>query len=723
VHAQTNYGTGWFCHSSKSVRSDNTCECNLGHWPDTNGVVEFGTSTHPQAVTGKVAWTLVRATLVQPFWFETNDDLNTHRDGPQMPAYGDRNRWQQVGYNLSPWMDVDELYIMNDLKYVYILSGELYKVIENMRFIESRSGQAIDPQKTYWIQGTNGRPIYRQSMVVVKAGIIGDTTVNYNVYLKRGYGIPLQLLIGATYESSTVLYAEGGVYHPSAQSKRVVFSRSNRFLPCMQCPMGKFKAALGVSACSVCQQFSTTLAPAAVSQSQCMCDVGYRLAPGNTCVQCNFNQGEYTSGPGRLQQCQQCASSKVYTKLQWGGELQGGGDYACRCASGQFAGARTGDCLVHAPDDYGYGQFCYGSKSLMADNNCECNYGHWPQTDCVVQLFIHIHPQVVTGKFGWTMLRAMHLQAFWFETNDDLNAHQDGSPQMPAYGDGNIANWPYVGYNLSPWMDNDEIYLVNDFKYAYMYTQELYKVIRNMRYHERTTGQAIDPQQTYWTEGPGGMKNYINSLVVLKAGNIIGNTAVQYNLYLKRGYGIPLQLLIGETYELSTVLYAEGGVNSPSALSWRVVFSRSYQFLPCMQCPIGKFKAVRGVAPCSVCQQFSTTLAPAAVSQSQCICDTNYRLAPENQCVRCNFELGEYTSRPGRFQQCEQCADGFQLNAQQTGCVQSPCVTGQFRHLSTGRCEYCPPGYHMSSNGAGNEYRQDDCRMCTPGKYKFTRGT
>ena len=111
-------------------------------------------------------------------------------------------------------------------------------------------------------------------------------------------------------------------------------------------------------------------------------------------------------------------------------------------------------------------------------------------------------------------------------------------------------------------MDNDEIYLVNDFKYAYMYTQ-VYKVIRNMRYHERTTRQAINPQQTYWTEGPGGMKNHIDSLVVLKAGNIIGNTAVQYNVYLKRGYGIPLQLLIGETYELSTVLYAEGGGGFP----------------------------------------------------------------------------------------------------------------------------------------------------------------
>jgi len=225
---------------------------------------------------------MVRATLLQPFWFETNDDLNAHRDGPQIPAYGDFNQWQHVGYNLSPWMDADALYIMSDFKYVYMLSGELYKVIENMRFVESRSGQAIDPHKTYWISGTNGKPIYRQSMVVLKAGIIGDTAVNYNVYLKQGYGIPLQLLIGETYESSTVLYAEGGVYHPSAQSTRVVFSRSNQFFPCMQCPMGKFKAALGVAPCSVCQEFSTTLAPAAVSQSQCMCDMGYRLASGNT---------------------------------------------------------------------------------------------------------------------------------------------------------------------------------------------------------------------------------------------------------------------------------------------------------------------------------------------------------------------------------------------------------------------------------------------------------
>jgi len=202
-------------------------------------------------------------------------------------------------------------------------------------------------------------------------------------------------------------------------------------------------------------------------------------------------------------------------------------------------------------------------------------------------------------------------------------------------------------------MDNDEIYIQNDFTYAYMYTQKLYKVIRNMRYHERTTGQAMHPQQSYWTEGPGGMKTYINSLVVLQAGNIIGDTAVRYNVYLKQGYDIPLQLLIGETYELSTVLYAEGGVDSPSALTWRVVFSRSYQFLPCMQCPIGKFKAVLGVTSCSVCQEFSTTLAPAAVSQSQCICDTDYRLAPGNKCVQCDVELGEYTSRPGRFQQFE----------------------------------------------------------------------
>ena len=161
-------------------------------------------------------------------------------------------------------------------------------------------------------------------------------------------------------------------------------------------------------------------------------------------MRCNFDQGEYTSGPGRLQQCEQCPSSKVYTKLQWGGK------HACRCASSHFAGARMGDCLVHAPDDYGYGRFCYGSKSLMADNNCVCNYGHWPQTDAVVQLFTYTYPEVVTGKLGWIMVRTMHLQPFWFEKNDDLNAHQDGSPQVPAYGDGNIIRWPYVGYNLSP---------------------------------------------------------------------------------------------------------------------------------------------------------------------------------------------------------------------------------------------------------------------------------
>ena len=758
MNAVYTYGSGVYCHDSKSVMADNNCQCNYGHSPESlDAVAKFSQSRHPQVVIGGT-WTMMRATLLQPFWFETNDDMHTYdvvyADGsPQMASYGDSNKWQH-GYNLSPWMDVDEFYIMNDLKYVYVKSTELHKVINNMRYREKLDKYAINPQQTYWTVGTNGKWIYGQSMVVLKAGIIGNPAVNYNVYLKRGFNIPLQLLIGPTYEESTVLYAEGGVYHPSTQTTRAVFSRSERFLPCMQCQMGTFKAGLGMAACSVCLTFSSTLGPAAKLASECMCDMGYRLGSGNTCVQCNFNQGEYTSGPGRLQQCQQCASSKVYTKLQWGGELQGGGDYACRCATGQFAGARTGDCVVQPPDDYGYGRFCHGSKSLMADNNCQCNYGHWPQTE-VVRHFTNTHPQVVTGKFGWTMLRAILLQTFWFDTNDDLNAHQDSSPrmpangngrmanwpywpppgylpheesspQMPAYGDGRIANWPCVRYNLSPWMDNDEIYLLNDYVYAYMYTHELYKVIRNMRYYERKTGQAIDPAQTYWTEGSDGMKNYINSFVVLKAGNILDNiygwTPVEYNVYLKRGYGIPLQLLIGTTYESSTMLYAEG-VNTASTLSSRCVFSRSHQFLPCMQCPIGKFKAVLGVADCTWCQQFSTTLAPAAVSQSEWRCHQNYRLTSENKCVPCNFQLNEYTTSAGRFEQCERCADGFKINAQQSGCDQIPCVAWQFRDLSTGRCKYCPAGYYMSSNGAGNEYTQDNCIMCAAGKHMPTRAT
>jgi len=55
VHAQTNYCSGWSCHSSKSLKSDDKCECNRGHWPDTNAVVEISASTHPEVVTGKVA--------------------------------------------------------------------------------------------------------------------------------------------------------------------------------------------------------------------------------------------------------------------------------------------------------------------------------------------------------------------------------------------------------------------------------------------------------------------------------------------------------------------------------------------------------------------------------------------------------------------------------------------------------------------------------------------
>ena len=117
---------------------------------------------------------------------------------------------------------------------------------------------------------------------------------------------------------------------------------------------------------------------------------------------------------------------------------------------------------MHAQVDYGFGSECYGSKSLMANDKCECSYGHSPQSTNAVQEFSTLtHPEVVTGKLGWTMVCAMQLQQFWFETRDDLHANQDATTFMPAHGDSR--RWQWVGYNLSPWVINTEIYILNDF--------------------------------------------------------------------------------------------------------------------------------------------------------------------------------------------------------------------------------------------------------------------
>ena len=132
---------------------------------------------------------------------------------------------------------------------------------------------------------------------------------------------------------------------------------------------------------------------------------------------------------------------------------------------------------------------------------------------------------------------------------------------------------------------------------------------------------------------------------------------------------------------------------------------------------------------CARCPPNSAALGPTGW---RCACDVQHKPQYVYKCAepgcgdasfgntRCQTCLA---SQYRFMDQCVLCENGFQLNAQKTGCDQSPCVAGQFRNLYTSRCQYCPPGYYMSSNSAGNEHTQDNCQKCASGKYMRVRET
>ncbi|KAK7111927.1 uncharacterized protein [Littorina saxatilis] len=132
--------------------------------------------------------------------------------------------------------------------------------------------------------------------------------------------------------------------------------------------------------------------------------------------------------------------------------------------------------------------------------------------------------------------------------------------------------------------------------------------------------------------------------------------------------------------------------------------------LPCLACPVGKYKNATGNMNCTDCSAGLTTDSVASTEASQCslnICPVGQYRDMVNQCVNC--AVGFYQNETGQTE-CMMCPTGYTTGGtgadNQNDC-KIVCSAGLYRNDTTNMCEQCPVGQYQESEG------QTECSMCS----------
>lgn len=134
---------------------------------------------------------------------------------------------------------------------------------------------------------------------------------------------------------------------------------------------------------------------------------------------------------------------------------------------------------------------------------------------------------------------------------------------------------------------------------------------------------------------------------------------------------------------------------------------------PCVGCPAGKFKTVRGSTECIECEAGKYSSILNAASASVCLqCNAGkFSTSASDRCTQCN--AGKWQSATASST-CFLCAEGL---SNEPGAVdQASCVCGRGLITENGVCQSCPQNTFKSimANGmkAGYPGWRDTCQQC-----------